>query len=51
MRKRMFAVLFLVVLSAGAVFGQDVITPGKGPGGSFFDLRLDAVWDYIVLLF
>lgn len=51
MRKKIFAVLFLVVLSAGAVFGQDTITPGKGPAASIFDLRLDTVWDYLVMLF
>jgi len=51
MRKRVFAVLFLVLLSAGAVFGQDTITPGKAPGTSIFDLRPDTVWNYLVMLF
>lgn len=50
MKKRIFAV-FLLVLSTGALFGQDVITPTKIPGGSFLLLRLDAVWDYLVMLF
>ncbi len=51
MKKRIFAVLFLLVLSTGVVFGQDSITPTKAPGGSIFDLRLDTMWDYLVMLF